>query len=109
MEKNKTDCTTLPDSEKCYTTEETTSSYGKSYQDQLNEQKGPSQEEFSNQRYGDKTEADYSSDPIVENPMDQAGDVNTYQAGFARNEAAVDFYNTDGKAMGNKEITEDED
>lgn len=109
MEEKKDNCTTLPDSDKCYDTEQAVADYGKSYKDQVDEAKGPSQEEFSNQLYGDKKEADYAAEPIVENPLDKAGNVNTYQAGFARNEGAVDYINQEANKQGYTDVIEDDE
>lgn len=109
MEEKKDVCTTLPDSEKCYDTQTPVADYGKSYKEQLKETKGPSQEEFSNVLYGDKTQADYKHEHIEENPLDKAGDVNTYQAGFARNQQATDYINKKANQQGYTDIPEDEE
>lgn len=109
MEEKNNLCTTLPDSDKCYNTDEPVADYGKSYKDQVDEAKGPSQEEFSNELYGDKTTSDYVVEPIEENPMDKAGDVNTFQAGFARNERFIDYINKESNEKGYKDIPEDEE
>lgn len=109
MEDKKKDCTTLPDSDKCYDVDQPVADYGKTYKDQVDEAKGPSQEELSNRLYGDKKETDYVTEPIHENPMDQAGDVNTYQAGFARNEEAVDYINKKSNEQGYKDVPSDEE
>lgn len=109
MEDKKNVCHTLPDSDKCYDTEHPVSDYGKTYKEQVEETKGPSQEEYSNELYGNKTETDYVTDKIEENPMDKAGNVNTFQAGVARNEEALDYINKKANEQGYKEILPDDE
>lgn len=107
MEENKNVCNTLPDSDKCYDTEHHVSDYGKSYKEQVEESKLPSQEEFSNELYGDKRESDYVPKPILENPMDKAGQVNDFQAGAARNEESLDYINQLANEQGYKDVVEE--
>lgn len=104
MEDKKNMCNTLPDSDKCYDTEHEISDYGKPYKEQVEETKGPSQEEYSNELYGDKKESDYQAEHIEENPMDKAGNVNTFQSGVARNEEAIDYINKKSNAQGYTEV-----
>lgn len=52
-------CKTIADSQKCYDTDKEVADYGKTFKEQVDEAKGPSQEEVSLEIYGDKTEKDY--------------------------------------------------
>lgn len=55
----KNTCNTITDSQKCYDTDQEVADYGKTFKEQVDESKGPSQEEVSLEIFGDKTEQDY--------------------------------------------------
>lgn len=61
-------CNTIADSQKCYDTDQEVADYGKTFKEQVDEAKGPSQEEVSLEIFGDKTEQDFEDITKAKNP-----------------------------------------